>query len=242
MIRNILTKGIAMAALVAGFVLLPSARADASFAAYICSTQNCSGGTVITATDNGPGDLMSGTNGVILLSGGSVNGMVVTLNTSFSKPFLPQPNMDLSFQVGTNGAAGGDVWFYATDTNFSVIAALAGAVSATFSGGSGSVEAFVYGGSSNSQFPTSPLLGTSGLLSGTNTAVAGTFAAGVPTVNPFAYTLGLHLITASEGLITGDFGVTGTPIPEPATLGLLGLGLSGIGAAVRRRRAKRANA
>jgi hypothetical protein len=144
--------------------------------------------------------------------------------------------------TAVGGATGGDVWFYVTDTNFSVIAPLIGAVSATFLG-TGSVEASVYGGNTNGQFPISPQLGTSGLLSGTNTAVSGTFAAGLPSVNPFSYTLGLHIISSTAyGSVTGNFGVTGSPIPEPATLSLLGLGLTGIGAAVRRRRKARQNA
>ena len=44
MIRSILTKAFAVTALAAGLVLLPSAKAEASFAAYICSTQACGGG------------------------------------------------------------------------------------------------------------------------------------------------------------------------------------------------------
>ena len=244
MIRNVCTKAFAMAALVAVFLLLPSAKAEATFAAYICDTQSCSGTSginFVSATDNGTGDLLSSATGAILLSGVNIGGMAVTVNTSLSQPLLAQPNIDLGFQA-VGGLTGGDVWFYATDTDFSVIASLLGAVSATFTGGSGSVEAFVYGGSGNSQFPTSPLLGTSGLLSGTSTAVSTTFAAGSPLANPFAYTLALHITAGSLVGVTGNFGVSGTPIPEPATLSLLGLGLTGIGAAIRRRRKARQSA
>ena len=241
MIRKIFTKAFAMTALVAGLVLLPSAKADAAFQAYICSVQGCGSGTVVTAVDNLALDA-DPLAGAITLVGGSVGGMNVTVNTSLSKPQLTQPALDLTFTASSTGS--GDVWFYATDNNFSVLAALAATVSGTFLGtGGGTIEAFVYGGSNNGQ-PLSPTLGTSGLLSssGNPSFVASTFAAGFPTVNPYALTLGLHIVRTGAGSTTGNFGVSGTPIPEPATLSLLGLGLSGVAAAVRRRRKARQNA
>ncbi|HVG54710.1 MAG TPA: PEP-CTERM sorting domain-containing protein [Vicinamibacterales bacterium] len=244
MIRSILTKAFTLTALVAGLVLLPSAKAEAAFTAYICSVQNCSGGTVKFADDNSAADA-DPTPGAITLVGGSVGGMNVTVNTSQSHPALVQPGMDLTFTASTNtGSPNGDVWFYATDNNFSVIAPLIASISATFlQGGSGTVEAFVYGGVNNNPGQTSPLLGTSGVLSGSNGSTVGTtFAAGFPLVSPYSYTLGLHIIRTGAGSTTGNFGVSGTPIPEPATLSLLGLGLTGIGAAVRRRRKARQNA
>jgi len=243
MIRSILTKAFTLTALVAGLVLLPSAKAEAAFAAYICSAQACAGGTNISTADNGALDADSAA-GAITLVGGSVGGMNVTVNTSLSKPQLAQPGLDLTFTAVST--TGGNVWFYATDDNFSVLAALAASISATFVGtGSGTVEAFVYGGTTNLAGSTSPLMGTSGVLSsgaGPVSFAGTTFAAGFPTVNPYSYTLGLHIVSTGALSTTGNFGVSGTPIPEPATLSLLGLGLTGIGAAVRRRRKARQNA
>lgn len=243
MIRSILTKAFAVTALAAGLVLLPSAKAEASFAAFICSTQACGGGIDAMAIDNVANDA-DPTTGAITLVGGSVGGMIVTVNTSLSQPVLAQPGLDVTFTAVS--ATGGDVWFYATDDNFSVLASLAASISATFVGtGSGSVEAFVYGGSTNTAGSLSPLLGSSGVLNsgaGPVSFAGTTFAAGFPTVSPYSYTLGLHIVSTGALSTTGDFGVSGTPIPEPATLSLLGLGLTGIGAAVRRRRKARQNA
>ena len=74
MIRKIFTKAFAMTALVAGLVLLPSAKADAAFQAYICSVQGCGSGTVVTAVDNLAPDA-DPLAGAITLVGGSVGGM-----------------------------------------------------------------------------------------------------------------------------------------------------------------------
>lgn len=75
-----------MAALVAGLVLLPSSKAEATFAAYICDVQHCRSGTIISAT--------STTGFIHLDNGGPLNpigGMSVTVNTALSQTGTPIP-------------------------------------------------------------------------------------------------------------------------------------------------------
>ena len=242
MIRGILTKTFVLAALVAAFTLVPSAKAEATFMAFICQNQFCAGGTVVSAIDEGAGDAAPGIPGLIGMFAVGVGGLTTTSNISLSKPAVPDPELDLQF-----GASGvGAVWFYATDTNYVLSAPLFGTIGGTISCGTcgsdvfatdpgGQVIASVYGGSSNAQFPTAPPLATTGVLSGNPFSAA--FGPGLPTTSPYSYTLELYIKRTVAGSTTGDVNTT-TPIPEPASMTLLGLGLSGLGAAYRRRRAR----
>jgi hypothetical protein len=118
MTRNLLSKSVALVALVGALALLPTATAEAAFIAAICDDAACIGGGDKFVTD---GDLVndgaSGVAGLITFSH-VTGGLQVAVNTSQSKPLLDEPEMDVTYQVTNIGGGGGSVWLYATDDGF----------------------------------------------------------------------------------------------------------------------------
>jgi hypothetical protein len=203
-----------------------AARADAAFVVKLCDDAACSAGGDITLTD---GDLDG-----IIAGAGTFGNFEFVLTAAQSKPFLSD-GMDLNFVVSNaNGTTGGTVYIYAADTNFVGPETLTGAIGGTLDTGT-SLTAYLCGGTDNSG-PT-PI--NSGCVSTSFGPAAGlTPYAGIvgplnATANPYSVALGVA-VTIPDGLnatVSGDFRTT----PEPASLGLFGLALFGLGGAIRRR-------
>jgi hypothetical protein len=173
-------------------VTVASSPAQAAFFATICDDLACSGGNDITVQDNGAGDTIGALGGISFST--SAFGYSLLVNTSQSKPMLGSataPQLDLTF-TATTSAAGGNVFLYASDTDFVSSGSFILALGGTNSGGSGTVTGRAWGGTNNTvlSFSGANLLATSGAQSGVafSNSVSGGFSSAV---NPYSLTIGV---------------------------------------------------
>jgi hypothetical protein len=226
--NRFITKGFVLVALVGAMTALTTTKADASFVAYICDAQACTGvqGTNwVLVDDNGAGDNAGAAGVISMVTGATIGGMTTTVNTSSTKPAIPQPQLDITFTaVGV-----GDVWLYATDTDYTSVSSLFGSLDGNFSG-SGTIQGFLYGGDTNQQGTLSNGVSTP---STNSSPFHLTLTHPAATTSPYSLTAAVHIVRTSAGTTTGDFLI----VPEPATMSLFGLGLAGVAALRRRRQA-----
>lgn len=213
-----------------------SAPANAVFVARICNDLQCAGGDDLIVQDNSAGDSIAMA-GAINFSG-SAFGYTLEVNTSQSKPVVGSanaPQLDLSFVV--TGAGNGNVFLYASDTDFLTGGQFTLTLGGTNSGGSGSVQGRAWGGTSNSEFQFSG----ANLLSSLGPFTTSSFSANAsnlfaPTANPYSLTIGTTVSRTTAGTSTGDLNLQVSAIPEPSTWALMLMGPALIGFVARRRR------
>jgi len=238
--KRVFRMALTATAVLAGLVGI-SSKASAAPIAAICNDIACTGGDDFFVTDNGAGDT-AGAAGVISFST-TAFGYSFLLNTSQTKPIIGsagEPQMDLNFTATSNAAGGGNVFLYMSDTDFTGVSGpFALSVGGTNSGGSGTVTSRAWGGTNNTamSFSGANLFGNTGALSGItySSLITGVFT---PSVNPYSLTIGVAINRSTAGTTTGDLNLTIQPVPEPASMMLLGTGLLGLVSARRRRAAK----
>ena len=213
-----------------------SAPANAVFVARICNDLACAGGDDIIVQDNAAGDTIAMTGAISFST--SAFGYTLLVNTSQSKPVVGSataPQLDLTFSATSAGAAG-NVFLYASDTDFLTGGAFALTLGGTNSNGSGSVQGRAWGGTSNTEFQFSGanLLASIGPLTDAAFAASasGPFS---PSANPFSLTIGTTISRGLAGTSTGDLNLQVSAIPEPGTWALMLMGPALIGFVARRR-------
>lgn len=187
-----------------------------------------SGASTVTVGDNLAGDFNPAANAVLAF--GTVGAWTVNVASALSKGVGFE--LDITTQQ-TSSASAGTLTIEVSDTGFG---ASAGAVTFlmngayTLPGSGGSVTYSAYQSNSDALFATDNLIGTIAgtVLSGaSNTAVSGTASGTIlGLTSPFSLTQVVTVTHNAAGTSSGDSELR---VPEPGTLGLLGVGLMLLG-------------
>src|SRR5690348_11844816 len=107
--NRMITKSLALIALVGGVTLVSTNQAEAALTLKMCEVADCSSGAVVTVAD-------ADADGVVAYVG-AVGGMEININSALSKPTLGS-GMDLGYNVANTGGAAQNLYIYAIDDNF----------------------------------------------------------------------------------------------------------------------------
>jgi len=191
--------------------------------------------TTVVVPDNSGGDSFSAAD-VIQYSNATFDAFwSIVVNTGIHdvSTGTVQPQLHLSVTATSLGdTTGRDLYVSLTDTGFTTDPA----VHTLQMGGTtiGKVSAFDYRDNGNSEFGGSQLnsIGPLGAGSYNGTATSALFS-GAPV--PYSVTIRGLFHHGRSGTSSGDFDLSTSQVPEPASLSLLGLGLVGLAARTRRR-------
>jgi len=222
--RRLLTVSAALLCLFA----MSSTNANATLFAAICNDLACAGGDDFIVQDNTAPDTIPMVGALNFTV--SAFGYSLVVNTSQSKPVIGSavaPQLDLTFSATTAAAGSQNVFLYASDTDFTDTGLFPEnfslTVGGTNSGGSGSVTGRAWGGTNNTvlSFSGANLISTLGPLTGSTYSGSNT-GSFVPAVTPFSLTIGAAINRTTAGTTTGDLNFSAAPVPEPASVALLG--------------------
>jgi len=177
--------------------------------------------------------------GVVIFNG-SVGAFNLNVTTGLTKPLIGAadfPMMDLN-SINVSSLSEGELTIEWTETDFTLPDTFGGFISEIGGTTSGMVTYEVYLDQNNESFGQGILLNSLGTFSGG--AFSDSAITSINLSDPFSLTL-VATIKHSEGDITSfNAGVAPAPVPEPATILLLGTGLLGIVAFGRKKFNKKA--
>ena len=214
-------RSLCTATALAGFIALATAPAHATVVMMV-------GGTTIT--DNGAGDLDPALGQIVNIA--APLGFTATINVGTTTSL---PSMDLS-SVDITSTAAASLVVKLTETGLTNSAGLARWLTqftGNWNGGSGSVQLQTYIDTGNNPFGTGTALAD---LTGTSTPFALSSSVDAAGHGPFSIT---EVLTITAGAAGEHFSLDGSlsDAPEPASIGLVGVALAGLGL-VRRRKSR----
>lgn len=188
-----------------------------------------SGGTTVTVTDGGAGDANPAAGAVTFV--GSVGNFTINVSTGLTKPAIGSPSFpDMDLNSVNSSTLGGTLTISFSETGFTASSVLKSDVGGTTQG-TASFE--VYADASNALFGQGTSVASFGPFSGG--AFSDQSGGVVAPAGPYSLTQIATIVhTRGPNAKTTSFDFQ-TTVPVPATLGLFGIGLVGLGWLGRRR-------
>src|SRR5215207_4183055 len=113
--KRMITKSLALVALVGAITAFSTSKAEAALTLTICDALDCSGDVAVVV--DGVGNALNGRATYDSEVSGSIGGMEIVLSGATSKPALSD-GMDLSFDVTNESGAAQNLYIWAVDDSF----------------------------------------------------------------------------------------------------------------------------